>query len=238
MPCLFYGLLKKGYDFMYNVLIVEDEENMVSFIKMELEYEGYNVDVANDGRRAVSLVLEKDYDVILLDLMLPGINGIEVCRRIRKEKETPIIMLTARDSVMDKVTGLKSGADDYLAKPFAIEELIARMEVIFRRNKKEKSNSELKFKDIILDIEGRTVRRNNEVIELTNTEFQLLLMFMKNINRALTRDIIMENIWGYNSEAETNVVDVYVRYIRNKLDKNDKEKYIQTIRGVGYIMRD
>ncbi|MBS6007181.1 MAG: response regulator transcription factor [Clostridium baratii] len=223
---------------MYNVLIVEDEENMVSFIKMELEYEGYNVDVANDGRRAVSLVLEKDYDVILLDLMLPGINGIEVCRRIRKEKETPIIMLTARDSVMDKVTGLKSGADDYLAKPFAIEELIARMEVIFRRNKKEKSNSELKFKDIILDIEGRTVRRNNEVIELTNTEFQLLLMFIKNINRALTRDIIMENIWGYNSEAETNVVDVYVRYIRNKLDKNDKEKYIQTIRGVGYIMRD
>ena len=223
---------------MYNVLIVEDEENMVSFIKMELEYEGYNVDVANDGRRAVSLVLEKDYDVILLDLMLPGINGIEVCRRIRKEKETPIIMLTARDSVMDKVTGLKSGADDYLAKPFAIEELIARMEVIFRRNKKEKINSELKFKDIILDIEGRTVRRNNEVIELTNTEFQLLLMFMKNINRALTRDIIMENIWGYNSEAETNVVDVYVRYIRNKLDKNDKEKYIQTIRGVGYIMRD
>ena len=223
---------------MYNVLIVEDEENMVSFIKMELEYEGYNVDVANDGRRAVSLALEKDYDVILLDLMLPGINGIEVCRRIRKEKETPIIMLTASDSVMDKVTGLKSGADDYLAKPFAIEELIARMEVIFRRNKKEKINSELKFKDIILDIEGRTVRRNNEVIELTNTEFQLLLMFMKNINRALTRDIIMENIWGYNSEAETNVVDVYVRYIRNKLDKNDKEKYIQTIRGVGYIMRD
>lgn len=223
---------------MYNVLIVEDEENMVSFIKMELEYEGYNVDVANDGRRAVSLALEKDYDVILLDLMLPEINGIEVCRRIRKEKETPIIMLTARDSVMDKVTGLKSGADDYLAKPFAIEELIARMEVVFRRNKKEKSNSELKFKDIILDIEGRTVRRNNEVIELTNTEFQLLLMFMKNINRALTRDIIMENIWGYNSEAETNVVDVYVRYIRNKLDKNDKEKYIQTIRGVGYIMRD
>lgn len=222
---------------MYNVLIVEDEENMVSFIKMELEYEGYNVDVANDGRRAVSLALEKDYDVILLDLMLPGINGIEVCRRIRKEKETPIIMLTARDSVMDKVTGLKSGADDYLAKPFAIEELIARMEVIFRRNKKEKINSELKFKDIILDIEGRTVRRNNEVIELTNTEFQLLLMFMKNINRALTRDIIMENIWGYNSETETNVVDVYVRYIRNKLDKNDKEKYIQTIRGVGYIMR-
>ncbi|MEG1002150.1 response regulator transcription factor [Clostridium sp.] len=223
---------------MYNVLIVEDEENMVSFIKMELEYEGYNVSIANDGRKAVSLALENDFDVILLDLMLPGINGIEVCRRIRKEKNTPIIMLTARDSVMDKVTGLQAGADDYLAKPFAIEELLARMEVIFRRNKKDNNKSEMKFKDIELDIEGRTVRRNKETIELTNTEFQLLLMFMKNINRVLTRDIILENIWGYNSEAETNVVDVYVRYIRNKLDKNDKEKYIQTIRGVGYIMRD
>ncbi|MGL4572607.1 MAG: response regulator transcription factor [Clostridium sp.] len=223
---------------MYNVLIVEDEENMVSFIKMELEYEGYNVSIANDGRKAVVAALENDFDVILLDLMLPGINGIEVCRRIRKEKDTPIIMLTARDSVMDKVTGLQSGADDYLAKPFAIEELLARMEVIFRRNKKDNNKSEMKFKDIELDIEGRTVRRNKETIELTNTEFQLLLMFMKNINRVLTRDIILENIWGYNSEAETNVVDVYVRYIRNKLDKNDKEKYIQTIRGVGYIMRD
>lgn len=223
---------------VYNVLIVEDEENMVSFIKMELEYEGYNVSIANDGRKAVSLALENDFDVILLDLMLPGINGIEVCRRIRKEKNTPIIMLTARDSVMDKVTGLQAGADDYLAKPFAIEELLARMEVIFRRNKKDNNKSEMKFKDIELDIEGRTVRRNKETIELTNTEFQLLLMFMKNINRVLTRDIILENIWGYNSEAETNVVDVYVRYIRNKLDKNDKEKYIQTIRGVGYIMRD
>ena len=220
------------------ILIVDDEEHILELLKFNVKNAGYDVITANNGIEAVKLVKSEKPALVLLDLMLPGINGIEVCRRIRKEKETPIIMLTARDSVMDKVTGLKSGADDYLAKPFAIEELIARMEVIFRRNKKEKSNSELKFKDIILDIEGRTVRRKNEVIELTNTEFQLLLMFMKNINRALTRDIIMENIWGYNSEAETNVVDVYVRYIRNKLDKNDKEKYIQTIRGVGYIMRD
>lgn len=223
---------------MYKVLIVEDEENMVSFIQMELKYEGYEVDVANDGRLAVSMALENDYDLILLDLMLPGINGLEVCRRVRKEKDTPIIMLTARDSVMDKVTGLQTGADDYLAKPFAIEELLARMEVIFRRVTKPNKESEMKFKDISLDIEGRIVKKNDEIIELTNTEFQLLLTFMKNKNRVLTREVLLNSAWGYNSEAETNIVDVYVRYVRNKLDKSDKEKYIQTVRGVGYVMRD
>lgn len=223
---------------MKKVLIVEDEENMVSFIQMELKYEGYEVEVANDGRSAVALALEKDFDLILLDLMLPGINGLEVCRRIRKEKDTPIIMLTARDSVMDKVTGLQTGADDYVSKPFAIEELLARMEVIFRRSDKAVKKEKLKFKDIELDIEGRIVKKDGEIIELTNTEFQLLLTFMRNKNRVLTREILLDNVWGYNSEAETNIVDVYVRYIRNKLDKNEKEKYIQTVRGVGYVMRD
>lgn len=223
---------------MYKVLIVEDEENMVSFIQMELKYEGYEVDVAKDGRLAVSMALENDYDLILLDLMLPGINGLEVCRRIRKEKDTPIIMLTARDSVMDKVTGLQTGADDYLAKPFAIEELLARMEVIFRRVTKPNKESDMKFKDISLNIEGRIVRKNDEIIELTNTEFQLLLTFMRNKNRVLTREVLLNSVWGYNSEAETNIVDVYVRYVRNKLYKLDKEKYIQTVRGVGYVMRD
>lgn len=223
---------------MKKVLIVEDEENMVSFIQMELKYEGYEVEIANDGRSAVALALEKDFDLILLDLMLPGINGLEVCRRIRKEKDTPIIMLTARDSVMDKVTGLQTGADDYVSKPFAIEELLARMEVIFRRNDKAVKKEKLKFKDIELDIEGRIVKKDGDIIELTNTEFQLLLTFMRNKNRVLTREILLDNVWGYNSEAETNIVDVYVRYIRNKLDKNEKEKYIQTVRGVGYVMRD
>ena len=223
---------------MYKVLIVEDEENMVSFIQMELKYEGYEVDVADNGRLAVSMALENNYDIILLDLMLPGINGLEVCRRIRKEKDTPIIMLTARDSVMDKVTGLQTGADDYLAKPFAIEELLARMEVILRRVKKSNKESEIKFKDITLDIEGRIVKKNDEIIELTNTEFQLLLSFMRNKNRVLTREVLLNSVWGYNSEAETNIVDVYVRYVRNKSDKLDKEKYIQTVRGVGYVMKD
>lgn len=222
---------------MRKVLIVEDEENMVSFIQMELKYEGYDVDVANDGRTAVDLALKNDYDLILLDLMLPGINGLEVCRRVRKEKDTPIIMLTARDSVMDKVTGLQTGADDYVAKPFAIEELLARMEVIFRRVSKN-NNRWMKFKDITLDIEGRIVKKGEEIIELTNTEFQLLVTLIKNKNKVLTRDILLDSVWGYNSEAETNIVDVYVRYVRNKLDQNDKEKYIQTVRGVGYVMRD
>lgn len=223
---------------MRKILIVEDEENMVLFIQMELKYEGYNVDVASDGRKAVELALKNNYDLILLDLMLPGINGLEVCRRIRKEKDTPIIMLTARDSVMDKVTGLQNGADDYIAKPFAIEELLARMEAIFRRINSKNIKSEFKFKDITLDVEGRIVKKDEKIIELTNTEFQLLLILIRNKNKVLTRDVLLDNVWGYNSEAETNIVDVYVRYIRNKLDKDDKEKYIQTIRGVGYVMRD
>lgn len=223
---------------MRKILIVEDEENMVLFIQMELKYEGYNVDVASDGRKAVELALKNNYDLILLDLMLPGINGLEVCRRVRKEKDTPIIMLTARDSVMDKVTGLQNGADDYIAKPFAIEELLARMEAIFRRINSKNIKSELKFKDITLDIEGRIVKKDEKIIELTNTEFQLLLILIRNKNKVLTRDVLLDNVWGYNSEAETNIVDVYVRYIRNKLDKDDKEKYIQTVRGVGYVMRD
>ncbi|MDO5038966.1 response regulator transcription factor [Clostridium sp.] len=223
---------------MRKILIVEDEENMVLFIQMELKYEGYNVDVASDGRKAVELALKNNYDLILLDLMLPGINGLEVCRRIRKEKDTPIIMLTARDSVMDKVTGLQNGADDYIAKPFAIEELLARMEAIFRRINSKNIKSEFKFKDITLDVEGRIVKKDEKIIELTNTEFQLLLILIRNKNKVLTRDVLLDNVWGYNSEAETNIVDVYVRYIRNKLDKDDKEKYIQTVRGVGYVMRD
>lgn len=222
---------------MKNILIVEDEENMISFIKMELKYEGYEVNEATDGRMAVQMALENNYDLILLDLMLPGINGLEVCRRIRKEKDTPIIMLTARDSVMDKVTGLQTGADDYLAKPFAIEELLARMEVIFRRMKSE-VREEIKFKDIILNIQGRIVKIKDENVELTNTEFQLLFTLLKNKNKVMTRDILLDNVWGYNSEAETNVVDVYIRYLRNKLDVNNKEKYIQTVRGVGYVMRE
>ncbi|MCP1447891.1 response regulator transcription factor [Priestia megaterium] len=226
---------------MQKVLIVEDEEGLVEFLELELKYEGYLVDVAYDGRTGLDKATKQDYDIILLDLMMPGLNGIEVCRRLRTTKNTPVIMLTAKDSVMDRVMGLDNGADDYLSKPFAIEELFARMRVIFRRQENNKVLDQkriLAFKEIELDMESRIVIKEKNLIELTNKEFELLAIFMRNINKVLTRDILLEKVWGYDSVVETNVVDVYVRYLRNKLSAEDKELYIQTIRGVGYVMRD
>ncbi|MFP3377141.1 response regulator transcription factor [Bacillus sp. SIMBA_069] len=224
---------------MQHILIIEDEESLADFLELELKYEGYKVDIQFDGRKGLEVALEINYDLILLDLMLPGLNGLEVCRRLRATKNTPIIMLTARDSIMDRVTGLDSGADDYLPKPFAIEELLARMRVIFRREEhiENKHVSSLTFKDVQLQIESRTITKGNEEIELTNKEFELLLMFMKNINRVLTRDVLLDQVWGYDAMVETNIVDVYVRYLRNKLHSVDKEEYIQTVRGAGYIMK-
>ncbi|EMI9089724.1 MULTISPECIES: response regulator transcription factor [Bacillus] len=224
---------------MQHILIIEDEESLADFLELELKYEGYKVDIQFDGRKGLETALETNYDLILLDLMLPGLNGLEVCRRLRATKNTPIIMLTARDSIMDRVTGLDSGADDYLPKPFAIEELLARMRVIFRREEhiENKHVSSLTFKDLQLQIESRTVTKGNEEIELTNKEFELLLMFMKNINRVLTRDVLLDQVWGFDAMVETNIVDVYVRYLRNKLHSVDKEEYIQTVRGAGYIMK-
>ncbi|WP_339995668.1 response regulator transcription factor [Priestia aryabhattai] len=226
---------------MQKVLIIEDEEGLVEFLELELKYEGYLVDVAYDGRTGLDKATKQNYDIILLDLMMPGLNGIEVCRRLRTTKDTPVIMLTAKDSVMDRVMGLDNGADDYLSKPFAIEELFARMRVIFRRQENNKIVDQkllLTFKDIELDLESRTVIKEKMLIELTNKEFELLAIFMRNVNKVLTRDILLEQVWGYDSVVETNVVDVYVRYLRNKLSVEDKELYIQTIRGVGYVMRD
>jgi DNA-binding response OmpR family regulator len=226
---------------MQKVLIIEDEEGLVEFLELELKYEGYSVDVAYDGRTGLDKATKQDYDIILLDLMMPGLNGIEVCRRLRTTKNTPVIMLTAKDSVMDRVMGLDNGADDYLSKPFAIEELFARMRVIFRRQENNKILDQkriLAFKEIELDMESRIVIKEKNLIELTNKEFELLAIFMRNINKVLTRDILLEKVWGYDSVVETNVVDVYVRYLRNKLSAEDKELYIQTIRGVGYVMRD
>ena len=224
---------------MQHILIIEDEESLAEFLILELKYEGYNVDVIHDGRAGLEAALQEDYDLILLDLMLPSLNGVEVCRRLRAAKDTPIIMLTARDSVMDRVTGLDSGADDYLAKPFAIEELLARMRVIARREQKrsEEKKLVLSFKNLELDVESRVLQKDSTTIELTNKEFELLMMFMKNVNRVLTRDVLLEQVWGYDSIVETNVVDVYVRYLRNKLSNSDKETYIHTIRGAGYVMR-
>ncbi|MFY4775600.1 response regulator transcription factor [Metabacillus sp. RGM 3146] len=225
---------------MYKILLIEDEESIVEFVELELRHEGYEVESTFDGRSGLELAEKQDYDVILLDLMLPELNGMEVCRRIRASKDTPIIMLTARDSIMDRVMGLESGADDYLPKPFAIEELLARIRVILRRAEKktEHHQNSLTFKDIELNLESRILMKDQESIELTNKEFELLAVFMKNINRVLTRDILLEKVWGYDAIIETNVVDVYVRYLRNKLNSEDKEQYIHTVRGAGYVMRE
>jgi DNA-binding response OmpR family regulator len=223
---------------MKKILIIEDEEALAEFIMLELQYEGFTATVSHDGREGLELALQSDWDLVLLDLMLPSLNGIEVCRRLRSAKETPIIMLTARDSILDRVSGLDSGADDYMQKPFAIEELLARMRVIFRRSEKEKQfQSQLSFKDIQVDTLARMIIRGNEEIELTKKEYDLLITFLQNINRVLSRELLLEKVWGFDTLVETNVVDVYVGYLRNKLHSSDGEQYIQTIRGMGYVMR-
>jgi DNA-binding response OmpR family regulator len=223
---------------MKKILIIEDEVNLSEFIRLELEYEKYGVLVALEGRDGLAKALDEDIDLILLDLMLPGLNGIEVCRRIRAVKNTPIIMITARDSVLDRISGLDSGADDYISKPFQIEELLARMRAIFRRAETwSQSNHLLIYKDLELDLEARIVKRDNEVIELTKTEFDLLKLLMKNVNRVLTREVLLEEVWGYDALVETNIVDVYISYLRSKVDRADQESYIQTVRGSGYVLR-
>lgn len=225
---------------MCKVLIIEDEKNLARFIELELQYEGFTIATAYDGRAGLDLAINEEWDVILLDLMLPGLSGMEVCRRIRAAKDTPIIMLTARDSVMDKVSGLDSGADDYMSKPFAIEELLARIRALLRRLEGKKSVSSTKnltFQELEVDLDARTVHRDKELIELTKREFDLLVVFMTNINRVLTRELLLEKVWELGTYAETNVVDVYVRYLRNKIDKPEGESYIQTVRGTGYVMR-
>lgn len=220
---------------MYKILLVEDEDNIASFVKMELEYEGYKVEVCDDGVKGLEFSIENEYDLILLDLMLPKLNGLELCRRLRKVKNTPIIMLTARDDVMDKVTGFQTGADDYVSKPFAIEELLARIEALLRRvNVNKVVANKLEFNDISIDMDARIVMQDGEEINLTTKEYELLVELMKNKNKVLSRESLLENIWGYDYEAETNVIDVYIRHLRSKL-KNDG--YIQTVRGIGYVIR-
>ncbi|KRK49233.1 response regulator transcription factor [Secundilactobacillus kimchicus] len=229
---------------MSRILIIEDEENLARFVDLELKHEGYETEVQYDGRKGLDAALKQDFDVILLDLMLPELNGIDVARRIREIKSTPIIMMTARDSVIDRVSGFDHGADDYIVKPFAIEELLARVRALLRRIHIESEQKDFKqttvtYKDLTIEKENRVVRRGDEVINLTKREYELLLTLMENVNVVLARDVLLNKVWGYESEVETNVVDVYVRYLRNKIDRSgDDKSYIQTVRGTGYVMRD
>lgn len=227
---------------MSRILIVEDEENLARFVELELKHEGYETQVSYDGREALELALNEDWNAILLDLMLPGLNGLEVCRRIRQVKTTPIIMMTARDSVIDRVSGLDHGADDYIVKPFAIEELLARLRAVLRRVDLEDEvragkATTVTYKDLTIEKENRIVRRGDEVIELTKREYELLLTLMENVNVVLAREDLLKKVWGYESKIETNVVDVYIRYLRNKIDRPGEDSYIQTVRGTGYVMR-
>lgn len=225
---------------MVKVLIIEDEEKIARFIELELLHEGYEVVKANNGRSGLEILEKEKVDLILLDIMIPQINGLEVLRRIRKTSDLPVIMLTARDAVMDKVSGLDAGADDYITKPFAIEELLARI----RTALKKRSVIERKDTNIIncgllsLDKMRYRVTYDNKEIELTKREFSLLQILMENKNIVLTRDVLMEKLCGYGYVGETNVIDVYVRYLRTKIDDAFNTKIISTIRGVGYVIKD
>ncbi|ANK59315.1 MULTISPECIES: response regulator transcription factor [Loigolactobacillus] len=227
---------------MSKILIIEDEKNLARFVELELKHEGYETAVHYNGRTGLDAALATDWDAILLDLMLPELNGLEVCRRVRQVKNTPIIMMTARDSVIDRVSGLDHGADDYIVKPFAIEELLARLRALLRRIDIEGEQNNAKqttvsYRDLTIEKENRVVKRGNETIDLTKREYELLLTLMENINVVLGRDVLLNKVWGYESEVETNVVDVYIRYLRNKIDRDGEESYIQTVRGTGYVMR-
>lgn len=219
------------------ILIVEDEKKVAGFIKKGLEEETYAVDVAYDGEEGFHLAEMNQYDMIILDLMLPKMDGLEVLTRLRNKKvSTPILLLTAKDAVDDKVTGLNKGADDYLTKPFAFSELLARIRSLLRRGQSE-THTELKVGDLTLDMVSHKVSRNGEEIELTGKEYSLLEYFMRNEGKVLTRTMIAEHVWDYNFDTFTNVIDVYVNHLRKKIDKKYPAKLLHTLRGVGYVMR-
>lgn len=234
------------------ILIVEDEEKLARFTELELKHEGYQVDKAMDGRTALEMATAKDYDLILLDIMLPELNGLEVLRRLHKEKDTPVILLTARDAVMDKVSGLDAGAVDYITKPFAIEELLARIRVALKLHAAaisavsggvtesdiaEKRDGVLVWQKLEMDVNRHSVKFDGHEIELTNREFVMLRTLLENMDIVLSRDTLLEKVCGYDYLGETNVIDVYVRYIRSKIDEVYNVKMIQTVRGVGYVIK-
>ncbi len=221
------------------ILIVEDEPKIARFVELELVHEGYAVEKAADGRTGLDMALQGRYDLILLDVMLPGLNGLEVLRRLRNESQTPVIMLTARDAVMDKVSGLDMGANDYITKPFAIEELLARIRVVLRSAERAapKTGEPLRWGELSLDPARHTVMYGGDGVNLTYKEFLLLQTLLENRDIVLGRDTLLERVWGFDYMGETNVVDVYVRYLRQKIDEKYGVRLIQTVRSVGYVIK-
>ncbi len=222
---------------MKKILLIEDEPQIARFIQLELHHEGYQVTIANDGRDGLELFKAHPFDLVLLDIMLPSLNGIEVLRRIRQTSSIPVIMLTARDSVMDKVSGLDGGADDYITKPFAIEELLARIRSALRKS--TTINTTLLQHGVLkVDVDQRLCVINDQSVDLTKKEFDLLHMLLENKNHVLSRELLLEKIWGYEYDGSTNAVDVYVRFLRAKIEEPFGLKLIQTVRGIGYMIKD
>lgn len=223
------------------ILIVEDETKIARFLQMELEYEGYQTVIEGNGRRALDKIIQEDFDLILLDIMLPEMDGIEICKRTRKISDIPIILVTAKGEIDDKVKGLDIGADDYLTKPFAIQELLARMRTALRKHQASTSCAEeqnLHIKNLVLYPARYEVQVNGQLVDLTKKEYDLLEYLLRNKQIVLGRERILQEVWGYDYFGDTNVVDVYIRYLRTKLDEQFDEKYIHTVRGVGYVVKD
>lgn len=223
------------------ILVIDDDEKITSMLRRSLAFDGYRVNTANRGQEGLAMMVNEEPDLIILDIMMPGIDGWEVCRRIRESgSNVPILMLTAKDEVDARVKGLDMGADDYLIKPFALEELLARVRAMLRRHKRGTTNTEeheLIFEDLVLNVDTREVHRGARYIELTAKEFELLYLFMKNPKRVLTRDTIMDKIWGYDYSGESNVLEVYINMLRQKLEEQGESRIIRTVRGAGYVLR-
>ncbi len=221
-----------------HILVIDDEPKITDFLKRGLAYEGYRVSVGANGHEGLQIALHHVPDLVILDIMLPGIDGLEVCRRLREGGgDMPIIMLTAKESIPDRVKGLESGADDYLVKPFALAELVARVRALLRRAKSENSEK-LRYAELHLDPSTRQVWRGERELDLTTKEFDLLEIFMRHPQQVLSRGIILDQIWGYDFGGESNIIDVYVRYLRSKMEAQGEPRLIQTIRGVGYALRE
>ena len=219
------------------VLIIEDDEGILRVLRRGLGYEGYTVDTALDGENGLHLARERRPDLVILDWMLPGMDGLEVCQRLRALGSMPILMLTARDTIQDRVQGLDVGADDYMTKPFELDELNARIRALLRRTQLERSPV-LSFSDLELDTATRQATRRGRAIQLTAKEYDLLELFLRHPRQVLTREMIFDRVWGYDFGGESNVLDVYIRYLRQKLEGEGEARLIHTVRGVGYVMRD
>ena len=217
--------------------MVDDDRKITGALRRGLSYEGYSVEVANSGTEAISFMHDGRPNLVVLDVMMPGLDGLDVCRLIRRTSDVPILMLTAKDEVSDRVAGLDSGADDYLVKPFAFEELLARIRALLRRRAPE-AESELHFSDLTLDTKAMTAQRSERKIDLTATEYRLLELFMNRHGEVLPRETILEKVWGFDFEGESNVLEVYIRYLRNKLETEGESRLIHTVRGAGYVLKE